>query len=298
MSNCRQRSITTNIRHRWDICRGALSTTSLSCLAAQNRDTDRRPHILQFHRGIKSSCGTDHGSATHGVQDERVFFFDIDNCLYPKSSGIPYLMKQRIEQYFRDSGIPHHEVETLAHRYYVDYGLAIRGLIEKHPDIDISDYDDKVDGGLPLENILKPKPPLRDMIRSMKVGKKWLFTNAGKYHANRVIKILGLQGLFDGMTFCNYLEPHFVCKPDRKAFEKAMKEARVQNPAFCYFVDDSAPNIAMAIKMGWTAVHVDECLSELPPVGHFQIHSVVDLPKVLPQFWDHGESELRTQKRT
>ncbi|KAG0361886.1 hypothetical protein BGZ54_008892 [Gamsiella multidivaricata] len=232
-----------------------------------------------------------------------------------------------------DSGIPHHEVETLAHRYYVDYGLAIRGLIEKHPGkitsrasikdtiptenkllmilvlsahffymirckIDISDYDDKVDGGLPLENILKPKPPLRDMIRSMKVGKKWLFTNAGKYHANRVIKILGLQGLFDGMTFCNYLEPHFVCKPDRKAFEKAMKEARVQNPAFCYFVDDSAPNIAMAIKMGWTAVHVDECLSELPPVGHFQIHSVVDLPKVLPQFWDHGESELRTQKRT
>ena len=27
--------------------------------------------------------------------DQRVFFFDIDNCLYPKSSGIPALMKDR-----------------------------------------------------------------------------------------------------------------------------------------------------------------------------------------------------------
>lgn len=27
--------------------------------------------------------------------DNRVFFFDIDNCLYPKTSGIPHLMKAR-----------------------------------------------------------------------------------------------------------------------------------------------------------------------------------------------------------
>ena len=27
--------------------------------------------------------------------DKRVFFFDIDNCLYPKTSGIPHLMKAR-----------------------------------------------------------------------------------------------------------------------------------------------------------------------------------------------------------
>ncbi|KAI1309522.1 hypothetical protein EDD11_004071 [Mortierella claussenii] len=53
--------------------------------------------------------------------------------MYSKHTGIPQMMKERIEQYFRDSGIPHDEVETLAYRYYVDYGLAIRGLVEKHP---------------------------------------------------------------------------------------------------------------------------------------------------------------------
>jgi hypothetical protein len=40
--------------------------------------------------------------------------------------------------------------------------------------------DEKVDGALPLEEILSENPPLREMIKSMKIEKKWLFTNAGK----------------------------------------------------------------------------------------------------------------------
>ncbi|KAF8970758.1 hypothetical protein BGZ46_010389, partial [Entomortierella lignicola] len=234
----------------------------------------------------------DHGSRI----DERVFFFDIDNCLYSKKTGIPQLMKERIEKYFRDSGIAHDEVETLAHRYYVDYGLAIRGLVERHPGRpcysayqDIADYDDKVDGALPLETLLEENLPLRRMIQSMDVGKKWLFTNAGESHAKRVIRILGLQGLFQGITFCNYLEHQFVCKPDKKAFEKAMTQAGVKNPELCYFVDDSVVNVEMATKMGWTTVHVNEDSIELKPSGNFQIVSIMDLPKVLPQFWDHKD---------
>ena len=71
-------------------------------------------------------------------------------------------------------------MSTLAHEYYLTYGLAIRGLVERHPEIDIKDYDEKVDGALPLESILKRDPVLRSMIESMTIGKKWLFTNAGE----------------------------------------------------------------------------------------------------------------------
>ncbi|KAF9199692.1 hypothetical protein BGZ49_010164 [Haplosporangium sp. Z 27] len=256
--------------------------------------TDIAPSILlnRFGREYSSYVDQDHGSKT----DERVFFFDIDNCLYSKKTGIPQLMKERIEKYFRDSGIAHDEVETLAHRYYVDYGLAIRGLVERHPGRpcysayqDIADYDDKVDGALPLETLLEENLPLRRMIQSMNVGKKWLFTNAGESHAKRVIRILGLQGLFQGITFCNYLEHQFVCKPDKKAFEKAMTQAGVKNPELCYFVDDSVVNVEMATKMGWTTVHVNEGSIGLKPSGNFQIVSIMDLPKVLPQFWDHKD---------
>ncbi|KAF9114592.1 hypothetical protein BGX27_010348 [Mortierella sp. AM989] len=153
--------------------------------------------------------------------------------------------------------------------------------------IDIRDYDDKVDGGLPLESLLTRNPSLRSMIHSMNVGKKWLFTNAGESHAKRVIGILGLQGLFHGITFCNYLERQFVCKPDKKAFEKAMAQAGVNSPDLCYFVDDSTANVEMATRMGWTAVHVNEDPSGTALSGNFQIRSIMELPKVLPQFWSH-----------
>ncbi|KAF9896619.1 hypothetical protein BX616_007097 [Lobosporangium transversale] len=163
--------------------------------------------------------------------------------------------------------------------------------------INISDYDSKVDGDLPLENILTENHLLREMIQSMNVGKKWLFTNAGENHANRVVEILGLQGLFDGTTFCNYLEHQFVCKPDRKAFEKAMKQAGVQDSSLCYFVDDSAPNVDMALKLGWTAVHLNEDdhhhyypqqtpNTETLTPARLEIKSIFDLPKTFPQFWN------------
>lgn len=102
-----------------------------------------------------------------------------------------------------------------------------------------------------------------------------------------MINILGLEGLFEGTTCCNYLEPKFVCKPDRKAFEKAMREAGVADPGDCYFIDDSGPNIEMATKIGWNTVHlVDKKDPVLPrQFGHFQVHSPLDLPKVMPQFW-------------
>ncbi|KAF9937539.1 hypothetical protein BGZ67_001107 [Mortierella alpina] len=210
--------------------------------------------------------------------EPRCFFFDIDNCLYPKDSGIPDLMREKIEQYFKDVGFDGGEVQTLSYRYYIDYGLAIRGLVLHHP-------DDKVDGSLPLEKILQENIPLREMIKSMNIEKKWLFTNAGKNHALRVIKVLGLEGLFDGLTYCDYQEPNFICKPEAESFHKAMTDAGVVHPSNCYFVDDSAANVDKAMDIGWTAVHVadDPIVSNF---GHFQISNILELPNVLPEFWE------------
>ncbi|KAK3835854.1 MAG: pyrimidine 5'-nucleotidase [Linnemannia elongata] len=169
-------------------------------------------------------------------------------------------------------------VKSLSYRYYLDYGLAIRGLVIHHPDA-------KVDGALPLEDILSENPPLREMIKSMKIEKKWLFTNAGKAHALRVIKVLGLEGLFDGLTYCDYTEPNFICKPEAASFRRAMKDAGVVHPSNCYFVDDSAANVDKALDIGWTAVHVadDPVKSNF---GHYQITNILELPTVLPEFWD------------
>ncbi|KAF9104015.1 hypothetical protein BGX27_010274 [Mortierella sp. AM989] len=155
--------------------------------------------------------------------------------------------------------------------------------------IDVKDYDEKVDDALPLEELLYENKALREMILSLKIEKKWLFTNAGKKHALRVIKCLGLEGCFDGLTYCDYLEPNFACKPETEAFRRAMRDAGVVHASNCYFVDDSAANVDKALDIGWTAVHVadDPVISTF---GHFQIADILELPKVLPEFWESSNS--------
>lgn len=100
-----------------------------------------------------------------------------------------------------------------------------------------------------------------------------------------MIKVLGLEGLFDGLTYCDYTEPNFICKPEAASFRRAMKDAGVVHPSNCYFVDDSAANVDKALDIGWTAVHVadDPVKSNF---GHYQITNILELPTVLPEFWD------------
>ncbi|KAJ3032222.1 hypothetical protein HDV00_007957 [Rhizophlyctis rosea] len=191
-------------------------------------------------------------------------------------------MGKRIHNYFRKLGLPEDEAAALHHKYYTQYGLAVRGLMLHH-EIDPVAYDKEVDGGLPLEQLLKPDPELRDMLTRMRGAKKWAFTNAGKYHATRVLNILGIHDQFAGLTYCDYAEPNFSCKPEIPYYEKAMREAQISDHTKCYLVDDSAPNIDTAKKLGWTTVHVAETLPSKH--GHFQITDIHDLWRVVPEFW-------------
>jgi pyrimidine and pyridine-specific 5'-nucleotidase len=66
----------------------------------------------------------------------------------------------------------------------------------------------------------------------------WLFTNAYVTHGKRVVKLLGIDDLFEGMTFCDYGAAPFACKPHPEMFNKAMKEAGIEDNSKCYFVGE------------------------------------------------------------
>lgn len=66
-------------------------------------------------------------------EDSRpVVFFDIDNTLYSASSNISHEMGKRIHAYFLTLGMPDDEASELHHKYYKEYGLALRGLVRHH----------------------------------------------------------------------------------------------------------------------------------------------------------------------
>lgn len=151
---------------------------------------------------------------------------------------------------------------------------------------------------------------LEDIDRS-KV-KLWLLTNAYINHARRVVRLLGVEDLFDGVTYCDYSRLPLVCKPSQEMFEKAEVEAGAPSTSSCYFVgtclstyfltyiksdqsadaswpsiDDSHLNCTHAQRRGWTTVHLLEPKFPEPrvPASKYLIRNLKDLRIVFPQFF-------------
>ncbi len=147
-------------------------------------------------------------------------------------------MAQLIDTYFVNHlSLSWDDAVRLHKEYYQNYGLAIEGLV-RHHQIDPLEYNAKVDDALPLETIIKPNPGLRKMLLDIDRSKVklWLFTNAYVTHGRKVVRLLGIDDLFDGITFCDYGSIPLVCKPHADMFSKAMKEAGVEDVKDCFFV--------------------------------------------------------------
>jgi len=161
-------------------------------------------------------------------------------------------MGERIHAYFTSLGLNDDEASDLHMDYYRQYGLALRGLV-RHHDVDTLDFDKRCDGSLPLEDMIKPDPSVRKLLEDIDRSKArvWALTNAYVTHARRVLKILGVEDLMEGVVYCDYSKPNFSCKPEPHFFEQALKRAKVKDPSKCFFVDDSKINIESAMRLGW-----------------------------------------------
>ncbi|KAH9908709.1 pyrimidine 5'-nucleotidase [Xylariomycetidae sp. FL2044] len=228
-------------------------------------------------------------SEPNGADSRPVLFFDIDNCLYPRSSKVYDLMKDLIDEYFsKHLGLPEDEAVRLHHDYYKNYGLAIEGLV-RHHQIDPLEYNAKVDDALPLEGIIRPDPALQKLLGDLDTAKvrPWLLTNAYVNHARRVVRLLDIEDRFEGLTYCDYSDLPIICKPHRDMFAKAMREAGVQRMEDCYFVDDSYLNCVGAQQLGWTTAHLVEEGLPVPekPASQYQIRHLEELRDIMPQFF-------------
>ena len=146
-----------------------------------------------------------------------------------------------MQKYFQTHlSLSDQEAFDLHNKYYKEYGLAILGLVHHHQ-VDAMDFNAKVDDALPLENILKPDPKLRQLLQEIDTSKVrlWLLTNAYVTHGMRVVKLLGIDDLFEGITYCDYTKQELIAKPHVEMFKKAMKDAGVDDVENCYFVGRS-----------------------------------------------------------
>lgn len=235
------------------------------------------------------------GSIERSSSDNRaIFFFDIDNCLYAKSINVHDHMARLITDYFtKHLNITVEEAEKLQEQYYKDYGLAIEGLARHHK-INPLDFNREVDDALPLDELLSPDPEIRKILESFDPSKVklWLFTNAHITHGRRVVRLLKLEDLFEGLTYCDYTQQRLIAKPLPEMYDKVEREAGATKDTPIYYVDDSYWNCQAAYARGWTnTVHLVEPQTPDPPekACRYQISHLRELLNLFPELLKEKE---------
>jgi putative hydrolase of the HAD superfamily len=208
----------------------------------------------------------------------NTFFFDLDETLYPSSSGLWLEIRARINTYMHEHlGFSWEEIEVVREKYFREYGTTLRGLQANHH-VDMDEYLAFVHN-VPLEQYLHPDPILRSAMEGIS-GRKFIFTNADCAHANRVTKVLGLDGIFDGCIDVHVISPH--CKPMPESFQLALKAAGNPEPRNCVLLDDQGRITRAARALGMYTVLVGK---DAPGFDADEaVTQLADLPAVM-QYW-------------
>jgi len=177
-------------------------------------------------------------------------FFDLDDTLYPNSSGLWQAIKERINLYMcARLGIPEKDSPALREQYFKMYGTTLRGLQERH-NADAEDFL-AFAHDLPLKDYLTPDPVQREIIASLP-SRKLIFTNADVPHARRVLAALNLSDLFDIIVDVNAVAPY--CKPMPESFAIAMELANEPDPRKCVMIDDLPRTTRAALNAGMASL--------------------------------------------
>ena len=177
-------------------------------------------------------------------------FFDLDDTLYPASTGLWEAIKERMNLYMRDRmGFDPAEISHVRERYYLQYGTTLRGLQANHS-IDVQDFLAFVHD-LPLGDFIPPNPALCEVIAALGT-RNLIFTNADAAHARRVLKVIGLHECFEDIVDVNAVAPY--CKPMPESFEIALHVAGESDPARCVMIDDLPRTTRAAREAGWFSI--------------------------------------------
>lgn len=236
--------------------------------------------------------------------------FDLDDTLYPLSSGLAAACTNNIRDYVNQKlGVEKSRVPDLCRELYQSYGTTMAGLRVMGYEFDYDDYHSFVHGRLPYEN-LKPDPVLKNLILSMP-QRKIIFTNSDKVHAAKVLNRLGLDDCFEGIICFETLNPPseitesnneldmptdnstiqktpIICKPSKEAMEQALRLANA-DPQRTIFFDDSHRNIAAGKRAGLHTVLVGT--SVRTEGADFALESIHNIREALPEIWEEEDAE-------
>ena len=174
--------------------------------------------------------------------------FDLDNTLYPHHSNLFSQIDTRMTAYIsRFLDLPREEARTLQKELYRRHGTTLRGLMERYQ-VDPDDFLEKVHD---IDySWIEPDPALGEAMRALP-GRKFIFTNGSRSHAERAAERLGVSDHFEDIF--DIVAAGHTPKPAKESYDLFVTLHRIVGPNAVMF-EDIARNLRVPKEIGMTTV--------------------------------------------
>jgi len=209
--------------------------------------------------------------------------FDLDNTLYPFDSDLFSQVDRRMTDFISHLlKIDWKAAKKIQKDFYRDYGTTLKGLMHCYhinPEAFLTHVHD-ID-----YSWLKPDVRLRAALDTLQ-GRKFIFTNGSKSHAERACERLGIVDLFDGIF--DITQANYHPKPEMEAYTRFLHHFNI-NPQRAVMFEDLEQNLATAknLKMRTVLVAPDGAVFKPDKSWQKGVHDqpYIDfMTKNLPEF--------------
>jgi putative hydrolase of the HAD superfamily len=188
--------------------------------------------------------------APRNFERTQVWIFDLDNTLYPIECNLFGQVDRRMGEFIaRFLGVPVEYARHLQKTYYRQFGTTLCGLMQVHR-MDPQPFLDYVHD-LDLSGLAE-HPELAARIERLP-GRKLIFTNGSRAHAERVAGKLGILHVFDAIF--DIRDADYVPKPTPACYDHFLKAHDVSAPRSAMF-EDIPSNLEAPHALGMTTVLV------------------------------------------
>lgn len=192
-----------------------------------------------------------------------VLLFDLDGTLYDQACGYEENIHNNIFRFMVEhTGGKFDAIKTIEQAKQVwkpifeKYNLTKRGLLGEGFEFDGTVYDNFIRRG--AQEYIQNDPTLREFLLALpKESRRVIFTNAPESSAMEILKILGVEDLFEAVLGGAEFLADKICKPERAAFDKVLEHLGLADSTdrICYF-EDSFKNLMAGKEMGFKTVFV------------------------------------------
>lgn len=186
----------------------------------------------------------------------KTWIFDLDNTLYPPEENIFSQIDQKMTSFIADNlKISIEEAFNIQKQNFIDHGTTLAGFMNSG--------NDKIDPDKFLEfvhdinlNSLKEDSDLRKILLLLP-GKKYIFTNGTKKHAENVLKKLNLENIFQSIF--GIKEANYLPKPNLETYNLFLKTYKI-DPKTSIMFEDMGRNLIPAKELGMKTVLLERKL--------------------------------------